>query len=105
MLDVNKYINKLVQALDVEGKHYNVWTKRYYSSRLKRYITKYTVQDAEDERRTVDVYNKVEVLKLLVREFSEATGREVPESCKLVLEAKPVKEKKERKKRGSIILD
>jgi len=108
MLDINKYLNKLVQALEVEGKHYNITTKRFFSKNVKRYVTKYTLQDNERPERSIEVYNKLEILKALVREYSVTTGREIPEGCQVVLEARPVKEKKKRseyKRRGSIILD
>lgn len=108
MLDINKYLNKLVQALEHEGLYYNITTKRFFSKNVKRYVTKYTLQDCSNPERCIEVYNKLEILKALVREFSVATGKDIPEGCQVVLEARPVKQKKKRsdyKRRGSIILD
>lgn len=79
-----KYIDKLMKALEVNGKYYNYSMKRFYSKNTDRYCMKYILEDVEDKSRRIEVYNKLEILKFLVREFAEVTGREVPEE---VLEA------------------
>ena len=76
-----KYIDKLIQGLETKGRYYNYSMKRFYSERVGRYVTKYTLEDMQDKRRRMEVYNKLEILKFLVREWSDVTGTPVPEAC------------------------
>ena len=85
-----KYIDKLIQGLETKGRYYNYSMKRFYSERVGRYVTKYTLEDMQDRRRKMEVYNKLEILKFLVREWSDVTGTPVPEACLEALdEGKP----------------
>lgn len=85
-----KYIDKLIQGLETKGRYYNYSMKRFYSERVGRYVTKYTLEDMQDKRRKMEVYNKLEILKFLVREWSDVTGAPVPEACLEALdEAEP----------------
>ena len=80
-INPKKYIDKLMKALEAHGKYYNYSQKRFYSKNVDRYVMKYILEDASDKKRRMEVYNKLEVLKFLVREFSEVTGQPVPEAC------------------------
>ena len=73
-----KYIDNLIKALDKEGKHYNYASKRFYSTNVGRYVTKYTIQDVDDKENKIEVYNKIEILKYLAREYAIVTGKEIP---------------------------
>lgn len=104
------YIDRLTKALEEHGRYYNVSSSRYYSERMGRYCMKYRLEDKQKNVK-IDVFNKIEILKYLVREFSEVTGREVPEACLQPLDDKePEPPKKNlggrpRKKRGVYILE
>lgn len=80
-INPKRYIDKLTQGLEQYGKYYNVSTKRFYSNKVNRYVTKYTIEDKDDKSTRIEVYNKLEVLKYLVREWCKVTGKEVPEAC------------------------
>ena len=80
-INPKKYIDKLMKALEVHGKYYNYSQKRFYSKNVDRYVMKYILEDASDKSRRIEVFNKLEILKFLVREFSEVTGEPVPEAC------------------------
>lgn len=104
------YIDRLIKALAEHERYYNVSSSRYYSERMGRYCMKYRLEDKQTGFK-IDVFNKIEILKYLVREFSEVTGREVPEACLQPLDDKePEPPKKNlggrpRKKRGVYILE
>ena len=76
-----KYIDKLMKGLEAHGKYYNYSMKRFYSKNVDRYVMKYILEDVNNKSRRLEVYNKLEILKFLVREYSEATGQPVPEAC------------------------
>lgn len=80
-INPKKYIDKLMKALETHGKYYNYSQKRFYSKNVDRYVMKYILEDASDKKRRIEVYNKLEILKFLVRELSEVSGQPVPESC------------------------
>jgi hypothetical protein len=82
----NKYINQLVQGLEQHGKYYNILSKRFHSSNVDRYVTKYVIEEVGNKENKIEVYNKLELLKYLVREWCKVTESEVPESCVEVLE-------------------
>ena len=73
------YIDKLIQGLETKGRYYNYSMKRFYSDKVGRYVTKYTLEDAKDRSRKMEVYNKLEILKFLVREWSRETGQALPD--------------------------
>lgn len=77
-LNPKKYIDKLIQALELEGKYYTYTYKRFYSNNVNRYVTKYMLVDKDDKSKTLEVYNKMEILKFLVREYYGVTGRPIP---------------------------
>lgn len=93
-VNVKKYIDKLIQALEVRGKHYNLSSKRFFSSNVNRYVTKYTLESVEDKSVKMEVYNKLEILKFLVREYSKEVGQEIPEGCREVMEGDPPPKKR-----------
>lgn len=79
---IKKYIDMLIQGLEKKGKYYNIINKRFYSDRVGRYCMKYILEDLNGEsKKKIEVYNKVEILKYLVREWSRETGTPVPASC------------------------
>lgn len=80
-----KYIDKLMKALEIQGRYYNYSQKRFYSKNTDRYCMKYILEDCQTKTK-FEVYNKLEILKYLVREFSEATGRGVPEEVASMLD-------------------
>ena len=61
-----KYIDKLMKALEVQGRYYNYIQKRFYSKNVDRYVMKYILEDVQDKKRRLEVYNKLEILKFLV---------------------------------------
>lgn len=74
-----KYIDKLIQALEGEGKYYNYYYKRFYSNKVERYVTKYIIESKDDKNTKIEVYNKIEILKYLVREWRKVKGEPVDE--------------------------
>ena len=87
-----KYIDKLMRGLETHGKYYNYSMKRFYSTNVDRYVMKYILEDVDNKARRIEVYNKLEILKFLVREYSEVTGQPVPEACLEALDDKKEKE-------------
>ena len=85
-----KYIDKLMKALETKGRYYNYSMKRFYSKNVDRYVMKYILEDMQNKKRRLEVYNKLEILKFLVREWSEVSGQPVPEAC-----LEPFKEEEE----------
>lgn len=77
-LNPKKYIDKLIQALEKEGIFYVYTHKRFYSERTGRYCTKYIIYENGDKNSQIEVYNKLEILKYLVREYYKVTGKEIP---------------------------
>ena len=74
-----KYIDQLIKALEREGMFYDYSFKRFFSTKTSRYCTKYTIISKQDKTRKLETYNKIEILKYLVREFKEYKGEPVPE--------------------------
>lgn len=93
-----QYIDKLIKALEIHKRYYNISTRRFYSEKTGRYCTKYVLEDCQDKGFRLEVYNKIEILKYLVREFSMVTGQAVPEACLEPLDDKePEPESNEKK--------
>ena len=90
------YIDRLIKALEEHGRYYTISNRRFHSEYTGRYCTKYRLEDMQTGVK-IDVYNKLEILKYLVREFSEVTGREVPAAC---LEPLDTSEPKPKETRG-----
>lgn len=80
-----RYIDKLVQGLEGYGKYYNISSKRFFSQNTGRYCMKYILENVQTKEK-LEVYNKIEILKYLVREYSRETGQPVPEACLAPLE-------------------
>lgn len=80
-----RYIDKLLQGLEGYGKYYNISSKRFFSKNTGRYCMKYILENVQTKEK-LEVYNKIEILKYLVREYSRETGQPVPEACLAPLE-------------------
>ena len=103
------YIDRLVKALEEHGRYYTISNRRFHSEYTGRYCMKYRLEDMQTGVK-IDVYSKNirEILKYLVREFCEVTGREVPAEYLEPLDTSEPKPKETRgrpkKRRGTDVL-
>ena len=88
-LNVNKSIDKLLYALEKNGKIYKINSFKFYSQRNNRYCTKYQVLKKElvdiyntekneieiEERYKVkkECYSKIDLLKYLIEEHKQGS--------------------------------
>ena len=79
-INPKKLIDKLILGLEQEGLYYIYTSKRFYSSKTQRYCTKYIIQDVNDKDNKLEVYNKLEIMKYLAREYKRIKGEPIPEA-------------------------
>jgi hypothetical protein len=78
-INPKKLIDKLILGLEQQGLFYVYTSKRFYSSKTQRYCTKYIIQKVDDKDSKIEVYNKLEIMKYLAREYKRVKGEPIPE--------------------------
>lgn len=77
-INPKKLIDKLILGLEQQGEYYVYTSKKFYSSKTQRYCTKYIIQKVDDKDNKIEVYNKLEIMKYLAREYKRINGEPIP---------------------------